>query len=92
MVTPAPVEVRTVQVPRPAPIVPEIDQLRLRDVNWVIITPENAETTLASLSGDAVLFAITADGYEDLALNLSDVRAMIQQQQRVIAIYESSYR
>jgi hypothetical protein len=92
IVTPAPVEVRTIQVSRPAPIVPGIDQLRLRDVGWIIITPENAETVFASLSGDVVLFAITSDGYEDLSLNLSDVRALIQQQQRVIAIYQNSYR
>jgi hypothetical protein len=87
-----PVEVRTVQVPRPAPIVPVVDQVQLRDVNWIIITPENIESTFASLPKDAVLFAVTADGYEALALNLSDVRAMIQQQQQIIAIYQASYK
>jgi hypothetical protein len=43
------------------------------------------------MPGEAVLFAITADGYEALALNLSDVRSMIQQQQKVIAVYQDSY-
>jgi hypothetical protein len=87
-----PVEVRTVQVSRPAPIVPAVDQIQLRDVNWIIITPDNIETIFASLPGDVVLFAVTAEGYEALALNLSDVRAMIQQQQRIIAIYQASYQ
>jgi hypothetical protein len=87
-----PVEVRTVQVPRPSPIVPAVDQVQLRDVNWIIVTPDNAESVFASLAGDKVLFAVTVDGYESLALNLSDIRAMIQQQQRVIAIYRASYR
>jgi hypothetical protein len=92
-VEPAPVvEVRTVQVPRPAPIVPNVDQLRLRDIQWKIITPDNADEVFVSLPRDAVLFAVTVDGYEALALNLSDVRALIQQQQQIIAIYKSNFR
>lgn len=87
-----PVEVRTIEVPRPAPIVPSVDQLNLRDVKWVVVTPENIDAVFASLSGEKVLFAVTTSGYEAIALNLSDVRAMIQQQQRIIAIYQSSYR
>lgn len=88
-----PVEVRTIEVPRPAPIVPKVDQLRLRSVEWIIITPENADEKFAQIqNGEAVLFALTADGYENIALNLSDIRAMLEQQKRVIAIYESQFR
>lgn len=87
----SPVQVRTIEIPRPAPVVPAVDQLQLRDVKWTIITPDNVDEVFASLSGEAVLFAVTADGYEALALNLSDVRAMIQQQQQIIAIYQDSY-
>jgi hypothetical protein len=88
----APIEVRTIETPRPAPIVPTVDQLKLKDVKWIIITPENMNNVFASLSGEAVLFAVTTSGYEAIALNLSDVRAMIQQQQQIIAIYQDSYR
>lgn len=87
-----PVEVRTVQIPRPAPVVPAVDQLQLRDVKWAVITPENIDNIFASLSGEKVLFAVTSDNYESLALNISDIRAMIQQHQRIIAIYQNSYR
>ena len=88
-----PVEVRTIEVQRPAPIVPTVDQLRLRSVEWIIITPENADEKFAQIqNGEAVLFALTADGYENIALNLSDIRAMLEQQKRVIAIYESQFR
>ena len=87
-----PVEVRTVEVPRPAPIVPSVDQLRLRPVNWIIITPDNVEESFARIqSGELVLFAITAEGYENIALNLSDIRAMIEQQQRIIVIYQRQF-
>lgn len=86
-----PVEVRTIEIPRPAPVVPSVDQLQLRDVKWTIVTPDNIDSVFATMPGEAVLFAITADGYEALALNLSDVRSMIQQQQKVIAVYQDSY-
>jgi hypothetical protein len=87
-----PVEVRTIQISRPAPVVPPVDQLQLRDVKWTIVTPDNIDEVFASLSGEPVLFAVTADGYESLALNISDIRAMIQQQQKIIALYQDSYR
>lgn len=88
-----PVVVKYVEVPRPAPIVPPIDQLDLRSVNWEIITPENVEAKFAEIkSGQAVFFAITADGYKALAMNLSDIRANIEQHKKVIAVYEQSYR
>ena len=86
------VEVRTVQIPRPAPIVPAVDQLRLRSVNWIIITPDNIEEKFAQIQkGELVFFAVTAEGYENIARNLSDVRALIEQQNSIIAIYKSQY-
>lgn len=87
----AAVQVRTIETPRPSPIVPTADQLQLRDVKWTIITPENIDDVFGSLSGEAVLFAVTASGYEAIALNLSDVRTLIQQQNQIIAIYKKSY-
>ena len=88
-----PVEVRTIEIPRPAPIVPEVDQLKLRDVNWVIITPENVDQKFTEIkSGELVLFAVTAEGYENISLNLSDIRAMIDQQKKIIAIYKSQFK
>ena len=64
----------------------------MRDVNWVIITPENVDEKFAAISsGELVLFAVTAQGYENLALNLSDVRANIDQYKAIIAVYERSF-
>jgi hypothetical protein len=87
-----PVEVRTLEVEKPAPVVPTVDQLRLREVKWVIITPENAEEKFAEIKrGEVVLFALTPEGYENIALNLSDIRALIEQQKKIIVIYKSQY-
>ena len=100
--TPAPVEtppeivervvVKTQPVATPKPIVPPVDQLRMRDVKWVVITPENIDEQFAKITtGEVVLFAVTAQGYENLALNLSDVRANIDQYKAVIGVYERSF-
>lgn len=70
---------------------PAVDTLNLRDVEFIIITPENQEEVFANLSKDKVLIALTADGYEKLALNISDIRALIQQQKTIIAVYEKQW-
>lgn len=86
------VEVRTVEVPRPAPIVPNVDQLDLRQVEWVIITPENIDQKFTEIKeGELVFFALTREGYENLALNLSDIRSNIEQYQRIVAIYRQQF-
>jgi len=88
-----PIEVRTVQISKPAPIVPLVDQLRLKPVTWVVITPENVDAKFAEiLSGELVLFALTSEGYEALALNLSDLQTLIRQQKEIIIVYKSSYK
>jgi hypothetical protein len=88
-----PVEVRTIEISRPAPIVPAVDQLQLRPVSWIIITPNNIDEAFAKIQrGELVLFAVTAEGYQNIALNLSDIRALIEQQNRIIAVYKSQYK
>lgn len=39
-----------------------------------------------------MLFGVTDKGYENLALNLSDLRAYLQQQKAIIAAYENYYQ
>lgn len=83
------VEERIVKIPRPAPIVPLISPLNLRDVKWIVINEENIQYIIKQ---NDVLFALTADGYQNLSLNLSDIRSLIQQQQEIIAIYEQQFQ
>ena len=80
-----PVEIRTIEVSKPAPVVPAVDQLRLRPVDWIVLTPDNVDQKFNQIkTGELVLFAVTADGYENIALNLSDIRAMIEQQKKIV--------
>ena len=74
------------------PIVPQPQPLELREVEFVVVTPDNVEEVFDSLkSDDIVIFGLTDEGYEDIALNLADLRAYIQQQKKIIGIYESQY-
>jgi hypothetical protein len=86
------IETKTIQVARPQPIIPTIDQLRLRTIAWEIITPDNINEIFETMNGDIVFFAITPDGYEALATNLSDLIALVEQQKEIIAIYKASYQ
>ena len=91
---PQEIEVSSIPVSKPQLILPSEDELNLRQVEWVILTPENFEAKIAeaSESGRAIaFFALTDEGYENLGLNLSDLRAYIQQQQAIIAAYERYY-
>ena len=88
------VEVLEVPIEKLAPIVPSIDILNLKDVEWFIITEDNYLEIIEKMKksgAEPVIFGLTSKGYENLSLNISDLRKTIQQQKTVIAIYEKSY-
>ena len=78
----------------PELVLPNADEIRMRSLEWYIITPENYEEIFEELrvSGESVvLLGLTSNGYERISLNLSDVRAFIQQQQSIIKAYRQYY-
>jgi hypothetical protein len=86
------VVVRTVEVPRPAPIVPNPDVVEMKPVTWIVITPENVDQKFAELRGsEKVFFAIPASAYEALSLNLADIMKLIQQQNQIIQLYRKYF-
>jgi hypothetical protein len=94
--TPQPVsiEISAKPVDRPELVLPKPDRIQTRQIDWVIITPDNAEEVFNRLkeTGKPVtFFALTEQGYEALALNLNDLRTFIQQLQTIIVAYESYY-
>lgn len=76
----------------PKPIVSTPDELTLRDISFIIVTKDNVGDIFANIKGDKVLFAISVEDYEKLALNLSDIRSYIQQQKEVIILYENVWK
>ncbi len=68
--------------------------LDLKDVQWVVITPENQEAVFAKLraQGDrAVLFALTDEGYKAMRLNDAKIMGYIRKQKGLIVAYRKYY-
>jgi outer membrane lipoprotein-sorting protein len=91
---PRQVEISAKPVDRPELVLPSPDRIQTRQVEWIIVTPDNAEEVFNKIreTGRPVtFFALTEQGYEALALNLNDLRTFIQQLQTIIVAYENYY-
>lgn len=89
-----PVEITTSPAKMPTLVVPSADQINTRPVEWIIITENNYQEVFDNLrknNKDVVLFGITAEGYENLSLNLSDLRTHIEQKNAIIVAYKKYY-
>ena len=92
---PQKIEVSAKPVDKPELVLPNADGIRMKDVEWVLITPENFEEKVAEIQATGrpvVFFALTDEGYENISMNFSSIRAYIQQQQAIIAAYENYYK
>jgi hypothetical protein len=89
-----PIEVKTVAVAKEPLSLPDPRVVKPKNVEWFIITPENVEEVLAELSDkgyDVVLYGLTDDGYENLSMNMAQLRAYIVQQKEIIRLYREYY-
>lgn len=89
-----PIEIKTTPVNTPVLSVPNADQIITRPVEWIIITENNYEQVFDRLrkeNNDVVLFGITAKGYENLSLNIADLRTHIEQKNAIIIAYKRYY-
>ena len=92
--------VKTIEVlNRPEPKTPlnldMPDTLSLEPLEWIIITPDNAEEVWAKLAedpkGEVVLFALNEKGYEELAKNYASIRTALAEHRNVIIAYRDYY-
>jgi hypothetical protein len=93
--SPQRIEVSASPIPKPELVLPQSDRISSRPVEWIVVTPENYQEVFDKLSKSGrpiVLFALTDKGYENISLNLSDIRAFMQQQKAIIAAYENYYK
>ena len=87
-------EVSAKPIDKPVLVLPKVDQLNMKDVKWIVVTPDNWEAAVIELKKTGrpvVLFGLTDQGYENLGLSFSDIRALVRQQQTIIAAYEGYY-
>lgn len=87
-----PISIISKPAPRPELTLPPVDSLKLRKVEWIVVTPDNVDevfTNLANNGQNLALFALTDEGYENLGLNFSDIRQLVQQQKSIIVAYDN---
>jgi hypothetical protein len=74
-------------LPDPKPLQPHTHE-------WVLITPENAESVWQRLrdnNADLVILGLTDDGYERLALDMAEIRNFISQLRNILSEYRKYY-
>ena len=89
-----PIEIKTQAVERTKLNLPQPEPIKGRNVQWIVVTPENVEEVWKQLqesNTDLVLFAITDNGYEQLALNYAEIRNFIATQRQIIIKYKEYY-
>ena len=80
---------------KPTLELPPVDELNMKKVEWIVLNEGNVEEVIKKLQSEGkafALYALTGEGYGNLSLNFSDIRALVQQQQAIIAAYEGYYR
>jgi len=92
---PREIKISAVPIEKPPLTLPPVDELNLRKVEWIVINKDNIDavkTRLESRGQAFAFYALTGDGYGNLGLNFSDIRALVQQQQAIIVAYENYYK
>jgi len=89
-----PVEITTRAADKTPLALPDPDPINTSPITWYIITPENYQEVFRKLADeehDVVLFGITDDGYQELAVLIADVRNHIRQQREILRRYREYY-
>lgn len=89
-----PVEITTRAADKTPLALPDPEPINTSPITWYIITPENYQEVfrkLADQEHDVVLFGITDDGYQELAVLIADVRNHIRQQREILRRYREYY-
>jgi len=75
------------------PIQARPKQLQLTDVRWYVVSETNLDEFLDKFKeeeGLLAFMAISAQGYENLAMTIADMRRYILQQKDIILYYEQA--
>ena len=87
-------QVFTKEVERTPLNLAEPPALKMEKLDWIIINEENYANVFADLkkkNKDVVLFGLTDDGYETLAVNFAQVRKYIILNKNILKKYKDYY-
>ena len=88
------IEISATPIEKPKLVLPPSDELRLKDLEWIVINEENAQEVWERIKKDKkdpVLIGLTDDGYEVLANNMSDIMKLLQQQKANMVLKRCDY-
>ena len=89
-----PMEISVAPIEKPSLVLPGIASVDLREIKWMIVTPENAAAVFEHLKKNGtnpVLFALTDDGYQALSLNFADIQRYINDKNGAVIGYKDYY-
>jgi len=89
-----PVVIQSQPIQRPNLNLPEVDPYNARPVEWVVVTPENADQVFAEMEAEGrapTIFGVDEEGYENIAINTQESLRVIMQQQAQIDGYRQYY-
>ena len=76
-------------------IVPRPDPIKMRNADIVVVTEANLQEVIERIKteqGDFVLYAMTAQSFEALALSFEQIKKYIEEQNAVILYYEEAVK
>lgn len=85
---------KPILIEKPELIVPNIIPVEQHDFEWLVLTKQNISEMLVEMENKGqivVLFAMTPQGYQNLNINMAELRRFIVQQQSVILAYKKYY-
>ena len=88
-----PVEIKTVEVERKIPTQTRPRHVKMNDVYFYVVTAdtfENFKKRFKKENGDLLFYALSVRDYENIALNMADIKRFIDQQQQIIVYYEKA--
>jgi len=78
-----------------APFVPPaITPAQQQPIEWVVVTRDNSQDKFRELearTGSSTVFALSPQGYQNLSLNVAELRRYIEQQNSVISAMRKYY-
>jgi len=89
-----PIEVVAKPMERTPLDIPLPDHLKIKPIEWTLVTPANSEEIFKKLSDrgdDLVVIGLTDDGYQQLAITIAELRNLINLQRQIIIKYKEYY-
>ncbi len=88
------IEAEVTAIPRSPLVLPEVDVLSLETIRWRLATEDNLLEVIQELKEqgfDPVLFGITDEDYETMAINQAKTLKLLLQQRAVIKALKEYY-